>query len=175
MSFIHDPYYDETPTHERIKPEQLVKIPYDFTQHGVSPLDEYIRLSPALDFLKNTGCLVTMLYSTHALFYCDCSRHLEKVKQTWSDSMAYFPLVMFEEHMMKQKRPKVAKVNKKPTKLKKLLDELHSDPDYKVSYRVTEEVDDDEGAENTAPESSPRQRAEDILKLIRSRQDKKKK
>ena len=158
MSFIHDPYYDETPIHERIKPEQLVKIPYDFTQHGVSPLDEYIRLSPALDFLKNTGCLVTMLYSTHAFFYCDCSRHLEKVKQTWSDSMAYFPLVMFEEHMMKQKRPKVAKVNKKPTKLKKLLDELHSNPDYKTTYKATDE--------------NSRQRAEDILKLIRNRQKK---
>lgn len=171
---IYDPHYNETLTHERIKPQQLVKIPYCFMMHGLSELDEYIRLSPALDYLKTEGCLVVMVYNSHALFYCDCAVHLETIKKNWSDSMAYFPLVLFEEHMTKLKNENKKKVNKKSTKLKQLMDDLHKD----------EEVDLDEVHEDDAPvENPPHQnmiqkpgaklRAEQILKLIRYRQNKK--
>jgi len=171
---IHDPYYDDNLTHERIKPQQLVKIPYCSMMHGLSALDEYIRLSPALDYLRTEGCLVVMVYNSHALFYCDCAVHLETIKKNWSDSMAYFPLVLFEEHMTKLKNGNKKKVNKKSTKLKQLLDNLHKD----------EEVDTEEVCEDDAPIENPpyrgiirkpgaKLRAEQILNLIRKRQNKK--
>ena len=170
---IYDPYYDETPTHERIKPQQLVKIPYCFMIHGLSALDEYIRLSPALDYLKTEGCLVVMVYDSHTLFYCDCAVHLETIKKEWSDGMAYFPLVLFEEHMTKLKNKK--KVNKKSTKLKHMLDNLHKDEEAKV-----EEMHEDDVPVDNLPYHSMTQkpdaklRAEQILRLIRQRQNKKK-
>lgn len=139
---IYDDEWNQ-PTHERIKPKQLVKIPYCFMMHGLSALDEYIKLSPALDYLKMQGCLVTMTYNSHALFYCDCIKHLKIIDQNYSENMKYCPLPIFEDHMTKLNR-KTSKVRKKK-KLKELL---------------------------TDPDSNGKQRAEDILRLIRDRQKK---
>ena len=137
---IYDDEFDQ-PSHERIRPRQLVKIPYCFMMHGLSALDEYIKLSPALDYLKMQGCLVTMTYSSHALFYCDCIKHLRIIDQNYSENMKYCPLPIFEEHMTKLKsRP--AKI-KKQNNLKKALSPF--------------------------PDSNTKQRAEDILSLIRRR------
>ena len=193
MSFIHDPYYDDTPIHDKIKPRQLTKIPYDFPEHGLAPIDEYIRLSPALEYLKTVGCLVVMTFHSNTLFYCDCAVHLEKAEKMWSENMRYFPLVFFEDHMKKLRREKTAPVKKGNTKLKTLLDELHSGTDVKVRVKSVEKVDvndleDDECVYDTEKDewtpaqkfkleqtlkASSSRRAEDILKLIRSRQNKK--
>jgi hypothetical protein len=197
MSFIHDPYYDDTPVHDKIKPRQLVKIPYDFPEHGLAPIDEYIRLSPALDYLKTVGCLVVMTFHSNTLFYCDCAVHLEKAEKMWSESMRYFPLVFFEDHMKKLSREKAAPVKKGNNKLRTLLDELHSDEpaDVKIRVKSVEPVDPDDLKDDDVvydsekdeftpaekfkqkkfAEDNSKRRAEDILKLIRSRQDKKKK
>ncbi len=180
MSFLHDPYYDDAPVHEKIKPKQLIKIPYDFFQNGFAPLDEYIRLSPMLDFLKTTGCLVIMTNSKSVLFYCDCSLHLKKAQELWTEGVAFFPLVLFEDHMNKLRREKTAPVKKSNPKLKTLLDELHSTSNpCKVTIEQYENEEDSKSIknpsfENPAPEKSLRERAEDILDLIRKRQNKKK-
>ena len=175
MSFIHDPYYDDLPTHNKIKPKQLLKIPYNFTTNGLAPLDEYIRLSPALNYLNTVGCLVVMMFSNNTLFYCDCDEHLEKVKKKWSESIRYFPLVLFEDHMNKLRRDKTAPVKKVPTKLKTLLDDLHNTGERcKVTIEHYEEVEDEKSFTNPKPEKSSKQRAEDILTLIKKRQNKKK-
>lgn len=171
MSFIHDPYYDDTPIHNKIKPKQLIKIPYDFPEHGLAPIDEYIRLSPALDYLMNVGCLVVMTFHSNTLFYCDCSIHLEKAEQMWSESIRYFPLVLFEDHMKKLSREKTAPVKKAQSKLKTLLDELHQDE--KPSEPHDDENNSNPPFENLKPQSD-KQRAIDILDLIRKRQNKKK-
>ena len=195
MSYIHDPYHDDIQIHDKIKPRQLIKIPYDFPEHGLAPLDEYIRLSPALDYLKTVGCLVVMTFQSNTLFYCDCAVHLEKAEKMWSENMRYFPLVFFEDHMKKLRREKTAPVKKGNTKLKTLLDELHSGTDVKVRVKSVEKVDvneleDDEEIydaekdewtpaekfkQKQSAENNSKRRAEDILKLIRSRQNKKKK
>jgi len=177
MSFIHDPYFDEQPTHERIKPKQLVKIPYCFMMHGVSALDEYIRMSPALDYLKTQGCLVVMVHNSHTLFYCDCIKHLRNIDQNYSENMKYCPLVIFEDHMSKINSKDKAKVRKKPGTLRRLLDDLHSNPDFETEETPDAEPDQEpskkSGFEIPRPQISDAQRAEDILNLIRSRQKKK--
>ena len=172
MSYIFDPYYDTTPMHDKMKPRQLLKIPYDFSEHGFKPIDEYIRLSPALDYLKTVGCLVVMSYHNNTLFYCDCAIHFAKVKKLWSESLRYLPLVFFEDYIKTlKKKQKTAPVMKEGTKLRTMLDELqNSGTPCKVTIEQYEEIDD-----KPKPEKDSKQKAEDILDLIRKRQNKKKK
>jgi hypothetical protein len=157
MSYIHNPHYDDESLHVKIKPKQLLKIPYNLYHHGLAPLDEYIRMSPALAHLKEHGCLVSMTYNTHTFFYTDCSYCMEKINKTWSDNMMFCNLVLFEDIMTalsKEDEAEEAPVTKPKTKLRVLLDELHNEEPKKP-----------------APSHDSKQRAADILKLIRKRQD----
>jgi hypothetical protein len=143
-------YYDEDCS-TKIKPKLLAKMPFNFGTNGFHLLDIFVDMSPGLEFLKARGCLISVIHNRSTMFYTDCENCYNRYKQKYTENVAICNLKVFFDSIKDMEKREEKK--QEPTKLRRLLDQLH-------------DKDDDEDDEQT--DSS--KRAEDILKLIRSRQ-----
>ena len=145
-------YEDECGT--KIKPKLIAKMPFRGATNDFYILDAFITMSPGIEFLKARGCLITVIHCTSTSFYTDCETCYSRYKEKYTENVAICNLKFFFDSVTDEVTGEV----KKPTKLRKLLDDL-----YGKNGKVSEE----EESGNSA------KRAENILKLIRSRNKKK--
>ena len=153
--------YDEYAEHTQIKPAIVAKIPMRYDRFGAQYLDEFIELSPGLNWLKEKDSLIITIQARSITFYTDCKECLEEFKNRWTENVAVIPLSIFTESIDTRKdemvqEQEIEEDNKRsfPTSLSKLRQKL-----YEVD--IIEESD--------APT-----RAKDILNLIRRRRRKEK-
>ena len=141
-------YEDDCGT--KIKPKLIAKMPFRGATNDFYILDAFIAMSPGIEFLKARGCLITVIHCTSTSFYTDCETCYERYKEKYTDNVAICNLKVFFDSVTDEATGQI----KKPTKLRKLINDLHG-------------KDEDE----ECPRDSAK-RAENILKLIRSRQAK---
>jgi hypothetical protein len=146
-------YYEENYCETKIKPKLIAKMPFRGATNDFYILDAFIDMSPGLEFLKARGCLISVIHSTSTSFYTDCENCYGRYKEKYTENVAICNLKVFFASVTDEDTGEI----KKPTKLRKLLDELHG------------KDEDEEEFHDSAT------RAENILKLIRSRQQKPKK
>lgn len=128
-------YYDNED--KKIKPQLIARVPYKFSANGLAPMDLFIELSPGLMFLKQQDALLICVGSNNTQFYTDDERAYNSYKQSFSDNMAICNLVLFSEEFNKRAQQKTKKTlqvvqgtgSRKPSKLRRLLSDLHEGED----------------------------------------------
>ena len=142
-------YEDDCGT--KIKPELIARMPFRGATNDFYILDAFITMSPGIEFLKARGCLITVIHCTSTSFYTDCETCYSRYKEKYTENVAICNLKFFFDSVTDEVTGEI----KKPTKLRRLLDKM---------YGKDEREEDSHDSAN---------RAEDILKLIRSKQRKK--
>lgn len=128
-------YYDNED--KKIKPQLIARVPYKFSANGLAPMDLFIELSPGLMFLKQQDALLICVGNNNTQFYTDSERAYNSYKQSFSDNMAICNLVLFSEEFNKRAQQKTKKTlqvvqgtgSRKPSKLRRLLSDLHEGED----------------------------------------------
>ena len=149
---MYDEYHEDT----QIKPTIVAKIPMRYDRFGCQYLDQFIDLSPGLEWLKRQDALIIMIQARSITFYTDCKECLEEFKTRWTENVAVIPLYVFtasidskKDVMEQEQEIEETEHGSNPTSLSQIRQKIMSGRDYKK----------DDSAK----------RSEEILKLLRKR------
>ena len=148
--------YEEYDEHTQIKPVIVTKFPMRYDRFGTQYLDQFVELSPGLQWLKSKDALIITIQARSVTFYTDCKECLEEFKSRWTENVAIIPLNVFTASLdkMKDKMNHGEKIEdheqgSNPTSLSQLRQKLMAGKDNEKDHST--------------------KRAEDILKLIKKR------
>jgi len=148
--------YEEYDEHTQIKPAIVTKIPMRYDRFGTEYLDQFVDLSPGLQWLKSKDALIITIQARSVTFYTDCKECLEEFKSRWTENVAVIPLNVFtasidskKDVMEQEQEIEETEYGSNPTSISQIRQKLMT------------------GKDNEKDDSA--KRAEDILKLLRKR------
>ena len=146
--------YDEYDEHTQIKPAIVTKIPMRYDRFGTQYLDQFVELSPGLQWLKSKDALIITIQARSVTFYTDCKECLEEFKSRWTENVAVIPLNVFTASLDTLKDEKVQE--------EKIEDHEHGSNPTSLSQLRQKLM---AGKDNEKDDSA--KRSEEILKLLR--------